>query len=65
MKRFLNTIVLIVVAGAVVALLTMWLRPKPPVASFVYYLMLLVFAVMPFLVSARYSVSGLRNEARK
>lgn len=29
MKRILNTIVLIIVAVAVLALLTMWLRPKP------------------------------------
>jgi HlyD family secretion protein len=29
MKRILNTIVLIIVAAGVVALLTMWLRPKP------------------------------------
>lgn len=30
MKRIVNTIVLIIVAVAVVALLTMWLQPKPP-----------------------------------
>ncbi len=29
MKRILNTLILIVLAGAVIALLTMWLRPTP------------------------------------
>ena len=29
MKRILNTLILIVLAGAVIALLTMWLRPAP------------------------------------
>lgn len=29
MKRIINTLILIVLAGAVIALLTMWLRPRP------------------------------------
>jgi HlyD family secretion protein len=30
MKRILNTLILVFLAGAVIALLTMWLRPTPP-----------------------------------
>jgi type IV secretory pathway TrbD component len=42
-----------------------YFRERDPVAATVYYLLLIVFAFMPFLVSARNSVSELHNEARK
>ena len=45
--------------------LTEYFRERDPVASLVYYLMLLLFAVMPFLVSARQSLLALRSAIRK
>ena len=42
-----------------------YFRERDPVAATVYYLLLVVLAFMPLLVSARHSVSGLHNEARK
>ena len=45
--------------------LTEYFRERDPVASLVYYLMLLLFAVMPLLVSARQSLLALRSAIRK
>ena len=42
-----------------------YFRERDPVAGFVYYLMLLVFAIMPSLMSAWRPVSGFHTEARK
>jgi hypothetical protein len=42
-----------------------YFRERDPVAATVYYLLLVVFAFMPLLVSTGHSVSGSRNEARK
>jgi hypothetical protein len=42
-----------------------YFQERDPVAGTVYYLMLLVFALMPLLVSAWHPVPGLHNEAGK
>jgi hypothetical protein len=42
-----------------------YFRERDPVAATVYYLLLVVFAFMPLLVSTRHSLSGLSKEARK
>lgn len=40
-----------------------YFRERDPVSGTVYYLLLLVFAIMPLIVSAWHPVSGFRNEA--
>lgn len=42
-----------------------YFHERDPVSGTVYYLLLVVFAIMPLLFSARRPVSGLRNEAQR